>query len=325
MKTNWERGADFLALDFPTLSALIQPAFPGRQVEDARPAIGGLSNTNYRLMVSGRETPVRLRIFVTRPESARVEVAITARVRHRVPVPEVLFYAGSNPFTGHPYAILEWLDGIMLDALPSADTTEAVVDVGRQLGVVLAEIGSFQFSSAGFLDETFQVSKPMQLSGETFLSYIRNDLLEGQAGDRLGGELARDLWRFVTSAAPLLDGLTGTPCLIHGDFDGTNIIVRKVERAWKVIGLVDWEYALSATSLVDLAHILRPPFGDIDSFEWSLIEGFLGHGGILPPEWKRAGLLIDLINWVSFLNRPSAGRNVIDSSRAMIFRTMNNW
>jgi len=325
MKSHWQRGAEFLVLDFRTLNALIQPAFPGRQVEDARPVEGGLSNTNYRLMISGRESPVRLRIFVTRPESAPLEAVLGGRVRHRVPVPLFLYYAVSNPFTGHPYAILEWLEGIALDDLPAMAGRHEVVEVGRQVGAVLAEIGSFKFRSAGFLDDELEVSKPMHLDGAVFRSYIHRDLFEGQAGGRLGGELGRELWRFVTAASPLLDDLDDVPCLVHGDFDGSNILVLRVGGQWKVSGVVDWEYAISATPLVDLGHILRPPFGDIEPFERNLIEGFVSHGGILAPQWKRACRLLDLINWVSFLNRPAPGREVIESSREMILRTISSW
>ncbi|MFI5455221.1 MAG: phosphotransferase family protein [Isosphaerales bacterium] len=325
MKRHWQRGAEFLVLDIRALNALIQPAFPGRQVEDARPVDGGLSNTNYRLMISGRESPVRLRIFVTRPESSRLEVVLGGRVRSRVPVPHFLHYAVTNPFTGHPYAILEWLEGIALDDLPAMAGRQEVALVGRQVGEVLALIGSFKFASAGFLDDGLEVAKPLHLDAEVFRSYIHRDLFEGQACGRLGGELGRELWEFVTSAAPLLDDLEEVPCLAHGDFDGSNILVRRVGGQWKVSGVVDWEYAISATPLVDLGHILRPPFGDIESFERNLIEGFVSHGGILVPQWKRACRLLDLINWVSFLNRPAAGREVIESSREMILRTIRSW
>ncbi len=325
MKRHWQRGAEFLLLDIRTLYALVQPAFPGRQVEDARPVEGGLSNTNYRLIISGRESPVRLRIFVTRPESSRLEAVLGGRVRPRVPVPLFLYYAVSNPFTGHPYAILEWLEGIALDDLPAMASRQEVVEVGRQVGAVLAEMGSFKFPSAGFLDDALEVSKPMHLDGAVFRSYIHQDLVGGQAGERLGGELSRELWRFVTAASPLLDDLDDVPCLVHGDFDGSNILVLRVGGQWKVSGVVDWEYAISATPLVDLGHILRPPFGDIEPFERSLIEGFVSHGGILAPQWRRACRLLDLINWVSFLNRPAPGREVIESSREMILRTISSW
>jgi aminoglycoside phosphotransferase (APT) family kinase protein len=325
MKRNWQRGAEFLVLDTTTLNALIEPAFPGRKVEDARPVDGGLSNTNYRLLISGRDSPVRLRIFVTRPESAALEAALCAYVRPRVPVPLLLYHALANPFTGHPYAVMEWLEGIALDDLPALAGPHELALVAHQIGAVLAEIGAFKFASAGFLDSALEVARPMHLDGAIFRSYIERDLVGGQAEERLGRELSRELCSFVTAASPILDDLDEVPCLVHGDFDGSNILVHRADDQWRVSGVVDWEYAIAATPLVDLGHILRPPFGDIESFEHSLIEGFQSHGGVLARQWKRACRLLDLINWVSFLNRPAPGSQVIESSREMIVRTISSW
>jgi aminoglycoside phosphotransferase (APT) family kinase protein len=325
MKRHWQRGADFLDLDIASLTALVQPAFPGQEVTEAVPARGGLSNTNYRLTVSGRQSPLRLRIFRTRPQSSRLEAALAARVQPRVPVPRFLYHADSNPFTGHPYAILEWLEGIALDDMPEMASTHEVAGVGWLVGKVLADIGSFKFTAAGFLNEALAVEEPMQLNGEFFRSYIHWHISGGLARERLGEELSGQLWRFVTRASPLFDHLDHSPCLVHGDFDGSNILVNKLGGHWQVSGVVDWEYAISATPLVDLGHILRPPFGDIEPFERSVIEGFTSHGGTLGPNWKRACRLLDLINWVSFMNRTHPGQAVIESSREMILRTMQSW
>ena len=324
MKSHWERGQEFVPLSNRTLTDLIQPAFPGRRVEDARPASGGLSNTNYRLVIAGEPGPVQLRLFVARPDFARAEIAIQRYVSHRLPVPEVLFHAGSNPVTGHPYAIFKWLDGIMLDALPAVASLQTIDDIARQLGVLLADMSSFRFPCTGFLDESLTVATPMSLNAEIFLGLIHHDLSAGPAAERLGAELTRALWQFVTSAAPLLDRPPGAACLVHGDFDGSNILVRPVAGEWQVVGLLDWEYALSASSLVDLGHILRPPFGDLASFEHHLIGGFLGRGGVLPDNWKRVALLIDLLNWVGFLARPRAGPRVVESARMMVGRTIQS-
>ncbi len=324
MKQHWQRGAEFLVLDIAALNALIEPVFPGREVEDARPVDGGLSNTNYRLVISGCESPVRLRIFVTRPESAALEAALCSYVRPRVPAPRILYHSFTNPFTGHPYAVMEWLPGIALDDLPAQAGPDDVALVAHQIGAVLAEIGSYKFAAAGFLDSALEIAAPMDLNGKVFRSYIKRDLAGGQVEARLGRELTRELWRFVTGASPILDDLDEAPCLVHGDFDGSNILVNRVGDQWRVSGVVDWEYAIAATPLVDLGKILRPPFGDIESFECSLIEGFQSHGGVLAREWKRACRLLDLLNWVSFLNRSAAGPEVIESSREMILRTIRS-
>ncbi len=148
-----------------------------------------MSNTNYRLVIAGQPGPVQLRLFVAKPGFARAEVAIQQSVHRRLPVPEVLFHAGSNPFTGHPYALFEWIDGIMLDALPTVAPPQAIDDIAWQLGVLLADMSSFRFPCAGFLDESLAVATPMNLSAEIFLGLIHHDLSAGLAAQRLGAEL----------------------------------------------------------------------------------------------------------------------------------------
>ena len=134
--------------------------------------------------------------------------------------------------------------------------------------------------------------------------------------------LSRELWTFVSAESPILDGSIGAPCLVHGDFDGSNILVRETGGRWEVAGVLDWEYAVGATPMVDIGHILRPPLGDLEPFERGLIAGFVDRGGRLPPDWERVCRLLDLLNWVSYLNRPGAGPNVRASAREMIVRTI---
>ena len=139
--------------------------------------------------------------------------------------------------------------------------------VAREIGAVLAEICSYKFASAGFLDRPrLEIARPMHLDGAIFRSMIQGDLAGGRAAERLGRELSKELRRFVTAASKILDDLDEVPCLVHGDFDGSNILVARVGDQWRVSGVVDWEYAIAATPLVDLGKILRPPFGDDESF-----------------------------------------------------------
>lgn len=181
MKNRWPRGADFLELDVRTLGALIQPAFPSHRVENARPLDEGLSNTNYHLNITGRAAPIRLRIAVTRPEASGLEAALCRRLRPRVPVPDSLWLAGSNPITGHPQAIFDWIEGVALDGLLAAARADTVAEVGRELGSVLAAIGSHTFEAAGFLDGRLEVAVPLSLDREAFRAYSHRDLIDGEA------------------------------------------------------------------------------------------------------------------------------------------------
>jgi Ser/Thr protein kinase RdoA (MazF antagonist) len=44
---------------------------------------------------------------------------------------------------------------------------------------------------------------------------------------------------------------------VHGDFDPANILVDKVNDAWSVTGILEWEFAFSGSYLWDVANMLR--------------------------------------------------------------------
>lgn len=45
--------------------------------------------------------------------------------------------------------------------------------------------------------------------------------------------------------------------LVHCDFDSANILVNRINGFWMVTGVLDWEFALSGSSLWDVANMLR--------------------------------------------------------------------
>ena len=57
-RANWQRVEASISLDLSMLTELIRPVFPGLAVIASEPAMGGLSNTNLRLTVEQRPTPV---------------------------------------------------------------------------------------------------------------------------------------------------------------------------------------------------------------------------------------------------------------------------
>ena len=61
MRENWERSEPIVNLDLESLTELIQPIFKGQTVIAARPTVGGLANTNYKLELSKQSQPVLLR------------------------------------------------------------------------------------------------------------------------------------------------------------------------------------------------------------------------------------------------------------------------
>lgn len=322
MRDGWTRGTPLLALDGAALAVLTGPAFPGRRVTGHAVAEGGLANTNVRVTLAGRTAPVLVRLWVRDPGAAARELALLRLVAGRVPVPRVLHAAADNPVTGHPYAILEWVDGQRLDTAIARDAAGAAA-LGAAAGAALAGIHSFHFDRTGFLDAAPAVSVPAEIGGAGLAGFLHDCLVEGSGGERLGAALTDAVLAFAAREGALLDGWDGPPCLTHSDFNGSNILVRP--GASPVAAVLDWEFAFSGAPFFDLGNLLRPPLGAVDGFAAAVADGYVAAGGRLPADWRRMSLLADLFAWADFLNRPSAGPALVRDARAVIVATLAEW
>ena len=189
MRDGWTRGIPALALDTAAAEALIAPAFPGARVIEALAVEGGLANTNLRLTLAGRDSPLLLRLYQRDPAQARKEVALHRRLSGSVPVPAILHAADDNAITGGPYAVVEWSEGAHLGRIAPMLAAEPRRHLGQDIGRVLAAIHEVTFPTAGFLDADLQVAQPLDAGKGGLVGFLWICLVDGRGGGRLGPEL----------------------------------------------------------------------------------------------------------------------------------------
>jgi len=332
MRERWGRGAEALALTPSELTTLVQPAFPGQSVVANDLTSGGLVNTNVRLELSEHRRPVLLRLYTRdpdldaapMPDVAAKEAALHRLLAPKLPVPRVIFAAPDNPITGHAYMLRDWADGQRLEVVAHEQTTAVLVELARDIGTVLAGIHSVTFAEGGFLDGRLNVVPfPPGIGGR--LPELLETLLGVLGKERLGPELTQALMAFAQREPNLGASWPGPPRLTHADFGGSNILVRIDERGARVAAVIDWEFALSGSPMMDLGNLLRPPLGELPDFEDAVAAGYRGAGGVLPDDWRRLTLYSGLADWASFLGRPRINDALIDDARRMISRTLKNW
>lgn len=325
MRNRWNRVNAVLDFGQDQLNQLIAPAFPNSSVDEWLPAEGGLANTNIRLHLSGRMQPILLRLFVRDPKQAAKEWNINRLVHQAVPSPEFIYLAQTNPFTAHPYILMEWVDGLALeDAILDLEASD-VERLGRSVGCALAAIHSFKFEHAGFFDTELKVNSSINLGGAGLIAYAKHCLVDGVGGERLGSSLTERVLDFLKSEACLLDEWHGQPCLSHSDYGGSNILVNKDIGGWRVAAVLDWEFAFSGTPFFDFGNLLRAPQGRVPGFEKSVSEGYQFAGGQLPAQWRRMSLLTDLTAWMEFVTRKDPGESLINDARRIICQTIEDW
>lgn len=140
-------------------------------------------------------------------------LALNRLLRRRVPVPRFHVCAETNPVTGHPYVVMDWVDGARLETVAPGLDGAALAQLGRAVGAVLAGIHGVVFDRMGLFDADLNVVEAFAPGRAGFVAFLGAYLSDGPAAARLGAELARRLVGCAEAAGRDLDAWDGPPCL----------------------------------------------------------------------------------------------------------------
>jgi aminoglycoside phosphotransferase (APT) family kinase protein len=118
---------------------------------------------------------------------------------------------------------------------------------------------------------------------------------------RVDSSLRQKLHNFIWSWSNHLRAFCDERHLVHCDFGNRNILVNCVSGRWKVVAVLDWEFALSGSPLLDVGHFLRYETADTSLREPYFSRAFVESGGVLPPDWRRLSQVLDLTGLVHCL------------------------
>lgn len=302
MAGGWSRRTELVTIGTDTLRRLLEPRWPGVRITSAEHVSGGLANTNYRVIMAHQPDPVIVRFYTREPEACAREAALLRLVAGTIPAPEALYVAPeAGPFT-YPYIVLSWMEGVpLIDALADLLPDDGP-ELAAALGEVTAHIGSFTFAEPGFLGPDLTIREPLVIGPAGLRYYLREMLIDGRAGERLGVALSGRLLAQIERHADSLAPLAGERSLIHADYKDGNILVRRGPDGWRVTAVLDWEFAFAGASVFDLGSLLRREATLPPGFAAACVAAYRAHGGFAPPGWRRMTLLMDLINLCDFLN-----------------------
>lgn len=322
MQKNWNRRHELVMLAEATLTDLLQPVFPGRRIVEAEILTAGLCNTNYKIRIAGYDDPFVLRLYIRSRAACQKDYDLFNLIQTRVPVPELLYVNYESLHHENAYAVMKYVDGILLSDVIAAGNTRDIVDCARAVGETLAHIGAYTFPQPGFFGPGLSIAQPFEDTKKTFIDTFRYFLFDGQTGVRLGERQRDQLWNFILAHAYCLDSVQDCSSLVHSDFKGVNILVRQERERWKVAAVLDWEFAFAGSSLIDIANMLRYERLLPAGFEATFIGGYQEEGGLLPGGWKRTSKLLDLLSLCEFLNAPHPNSALIEEVKSLIVGTI---
>jgi aminoglycoside phosphotransferase (APT) family kinase protein len=307
MRERWTRTTPVLNVDPDEATTLIRPALGDSRVLRVEPLGGGHSNTNLRLHLDRAPYSLVLRLYQRDPTQAPKEASISTLVAATVPVPLYLF-VGERASNGQTYAVVEWVDGIPLAIAAKRVDAQDLQAMGKSIGAVLSAIHAHTFDQAGFLDAGLKITP---FPGSTSLGAYLEYSFRGIARERAGNELAAAAIAFARRNESRQDVWNHPARLTHFDFGATNILMRNDA---SVAGVVDWEFAASASPAADFGNLLRPPLGRSPDFIAGVETGYRGAGGFLPDDWLELTKLADIAAWTEFLTRPNVSAEVVQDA-----------
>jgi aminoglycoside phosphotransferase (APT) family kinase protein len=315
--TKFDRREATTVLDVEEIRELLSFLINGSEIQSISLLAGGFINSNYRLVLRDN-TSLVLRI-AARGGDLRKELRILKHVYHTVPVPAVVAEDFSGP---HPFALIEFIEGTLLSGSLGSLETADLTYIAAEAGATLQAIHSFDLGKAGFFDENFVFNPVFENFGAGLSAYICSNLNAGRVRERLGETLAERALELVHAKRDVYWSIPNSTRLIHCDYNLKNILIRQVGSVWKVAGVLDWEFAMAGSPLVDIGNILRfeaelpPGFGE------SFIRGYLSSSIGLPANWREVARFLDLAAMINFLEGEREAPKTFRTAISVITKTV---
>jgi len=277
-----------IELSVAEATSLLDPWLSSRSIESVDLMTGGLRNRNYHLRLRGRPSDAVLRFYDADPSACAREVAVLGLLGRDCPVPRVLYVGDEDSAT--PHAVLSMVDGIALRTLRELGDADAIAEGASEAGKILNRLVQYPGPPTPY---------------ETVVSLVERFVAAPTFTARAGTGTARNLVALAERWQPRLDELSSSLGLVHGDFNSRNIFVKQTVDGWRVSGILDWEFALTASPYCDIGNFLRYHTAERPRFEPHFSRGLRDGGMQLPPDWLAIARLMDLPALCELVARPS--------------------
>jgi Ser/Thr protein kinase RdoA (MazF antagonist) len=284
---------------------------------------GGFSTTNILLeFADGDRCVLRLS---SRHERLKTEADLLDYLSREAPevlVPKVLWRA-SEHFPGELGAFaMTYVEGRLLADVEDSLSTAACRHICEQLALAAARIHDLRFAQCGLLGPGPRVTEPFASYATGTVGFMQSCLNNGNLQRRLGAERCRRLHQSLTHRSDLHQpSLTRQLC--HSDFNQKNFLIRRdANGRHHLAAVLDWEFAFSGSSVIDIGNLLRFEH-ESPAVECSwFADAYRAAGGHLDQAWREQALFADLLAQCAFLINPEELPKTFRTAIGVIDRTL---
>lgn len=294
MEYKWERTFPFLEIDDFTVNKLFEDILEEETIIDLRPVDSGCRTTNYIIKTNNCKKKYILKIFFQQEQNYKKEIELLKKLRNEfISVPKLYKFGRHKVIENREYAIYQYIEGKTIGhAIQEGYRLEEnfIIQVAKSL----AKIHSYKFDNIGFLDNNLNVIEEMP----PLVSWYEN-FMGDMAKKRLGKTVVEKIDIAIKNNEKILTQLDSDARLVHGDFQGTNIIIEN----GKLAGILDWEFAMAGHPLGDIGQFFRyeeyfsKNLVQIFEYEYNKVSDYK-----LAGNWLQISKLRDLVNLIQLID-----------------------
>lgn len=292
MENGWERTLPIIKVDDNIVKELFCDIEYPDNILNIQLLNEGCRTTNYLVSTINNKKYV-LKIFFHEDENYKRQIKIYEKLREYVSMQKICS-TGINNMDGRKYIIYEYVEGKTISENLRAGN-KMNKNIIRSVAHNLGKIHSIKFNIMGKLDENLQVKNKIISIINLYDKYINENVVM-----RLGNDVVNNIKAIVKENVEILENLKADPRLIHGDYQGTNIVIDDDN----VSAIIDWELCMSGCPLMDIGQFFRYE----EYFDMELINEFKNEyekasDYLLIDEWYRISKILDLISLLQIIGR----------------------
>jgi aminoglycoside phosphotransferase (APT) family kinase protein len=294
-EARWVRAEPLRSLPAADLARIVQSGLGPCRILEVHPLTEGLRNANFKVRIDKQPDWIVLRVYQHDASLCQKEIDLLKLVAHAVPVPRVI-HAEPGGLDGlPPFLLMEYVEGITFHRLKRSGDRDAVQQAAFSLGHTLAAIDRIKFSKSGWLGPGPNVTAPLLEGDHPTPRFVDLCLASPNLQAGVPTELRALISGLVWAKAPQLAESDAQTSLVHGDFGKRNVMLRSEPGRWAVAAVLDWEFAVSGSPLIDIGHFLRYEPDSAPILEPFFSRGYQDAGGNLPTDWRQLARVLDLV------------------------------
>ncbi len=307
-----------------TLKRILRKHFPKNKILEISRISEGYSHYMYDCTLDNKN--VILRISFNRKEEVNIhkeEWMIKQYKKTGAPVPKIYAVKSEKDFD---YMLLEKFKGENLEKIWTNISRKEKIQVGEEIGKLLKKLHSITFKEFGEItdkglkvEESFkfrQAGKAVKMSpwvAKLFKDCFV-DFSKLIAQDLVTKEQSAQIVKYLHSHTPMIKKCK--PVLAHMDFNLGHLFVQKINKKWKITGLIDFEFAKAYAPEFDFIKLHRSGVLEDKKVKQAIKKGY---GNKLHKDFDDVVLAYRISRDIGFVAYVAKAGNIKVAKKALEF------